>query len=138
MFNRLLSMDEHNQEVLDLLRSLHSMPSENRSRIRLIPIGLGALALTAATSLLLWPKTTDEAISTSDAEQEEAAEDVIVEAATNPEVTVDAPPAIVATEREPVPGNPRSGHARRRRPAAHRQAPERLRTPRLAPLPHAL
>lgn len=102
MFNRLLSMDEHNQEVLDLLRSLHSMPSEQQNRIRLIPIGVGALALTAATSLLLWPKAPDEVVTPNDAAQEEAAEDAIAEAATNPEVTVDAPPAVVATERASV------------------------------------
>ena len=98
MFNRLLSIDEQNEEVLELLRSLHSMPRSGQRRARLIPIGIGALTLTALTSVLVWPDAPTEATASA-SELEERAEDVNDQGMTNPEVVDDSPPLVVAIER---------------------------------------
>ena len=100
MFNRLLAMDDQNEEVLELLRGLHSMPQPTDNRIRLIPIGLTALSVAGVAAFALWPETPIPFSNPSPAEQEEVAEDVGNQAVTNPEVNADAPPAVVATERK--------------------------------------
>lgn len=99
MFNRLLSMDEQNEEVLDLLRGLHSMPRPGQRRARLIPIGIGALTLTALTSVLVWPDDPADTAGTSPSALEERAEDVNDLGMNNPDVVDDSPPLVVATTR---------------------------------------
>jgi len=106
MFNRLLAIDEENEEVLTLLRGLHSLPGHNAKRTRLIPIGVAALVGVSMAAYALWPATPVETgVPQPDAlgEAVEVPPEVPV---TNPEVQSDSQPAVVATQRQkaaPVP-----------------------------------
>lgn len=55
MFNRLLSMDDQNQEVLDLIRGMHGTRKSKYKKRHILPVAF--LALVAAVSLvsLMWP-----------------------------------------------------------------------------------
>jgi serine/threonine-protein kinase len=106
MFNRLLAIDEENDEVLTLLRGLHSLPGSNTKRTRLIPIGVAALVGVSIAAYAMWPATPVESGMPQTDALGEAMEAPPEDPVTNPEVQADSQPAVVATQRqdsEPAP-----------------------------------
>jgi hypothetical protein len=106
MFNRLLAIDEENDEVLTLLRGLHSLPGSNTKRTRLIPIGVAALVGVSIAAYALWPAAPVETGVLQTDALGEAMEVPPENPVTNPEVQTDSQPAVVATQRqetEPAP-----------------------------------
>ena len=101
MFNRLLSVDENHEEVLELLRGLHSQTAKTTSRTRLLPIGIGLLVLVAAIAWVIWPTQPDPGVGPTLSNDLGGAQvEVLEPPVTNPEINADAPPAIVATGRQ--------------------------------------
>ncbi|MGB0640888.1 MAG: serine/threonine protein kinase [Myxococcota bacterium] len=55
MFNRLLSMDDENQEVLDLIRGMHGTRKSKYRKRHILPVAFLALVAVAALVSLMWP-----------------------------------------------------------------------------------
>jgi serine/threonine protein kinase len=55
MFNRLLSMDDENQEVLDLIRGMHGTRKSKYKKRQILPIAFLAVVAIVALVSLLWP-----------------------------------------------------------------------------------
>ena len=90
MFNRLLSIDEDNKEVLDLIRGMHAdLPSGKRFP-RLIPVASAIVAGAVLATVSLWPEQAPPAPVLSVATDADADAD---EAETTDD---DTPPAVVA------------------------------------------
>jgi len=99
MFNRLLSMDDQNEEVLTLIRGMHGMKDSNRPRWRLVSLGIGLLLLVGTVSIGFWPdrQPSTQALVVEDS-LGEATPQAREDAALANEDERDAPPAIVATD----------------------------------------
>jgi serine/threonine protein kinase len=105
MFNRLLSMDENNKEVLDLIRGMHTdKPASHATRANRSIIVVGALLLSLLAAVTLWQHA-NQGPTVPSSQKPPAPTDVDIEAADTPEA--DTPPSVVATAEDPTPPNAR-------------------------------
>lgn len=98
MFNRLLSIDESNEEVLDLIRGMHGVGHDTKPRWRILAIGIGVLVCAAMVSWSFWPASSNKVSTLPIEDSLGEATPVSTEiAALENEDVADTPPAIVAT-----------------------------------------
>lgn len=133
LFNRLLSMDEDNQEVLQLVQNLHGQAKRTPTASILVVVGIAAVVVLLGGYLLWtgssWVSETPRALP-SEASATPVGDPVVEPAPPEPRAVVEAPAPEPQTAPPPVPPQPeprvRTASAEPR-PATVR--PRRSRTP---------
>jgi serine/threonine-protein kinase len=93
LFNRLLSMDDQNEEVMELVQSMHGTQSGQARPGRRIMMGLGLLLSCAGFAILMWPEpTTDSTTMQSPSDR-----GLVLRSLNSEANDIDAPPSKVAT-----------------------------------------
>jgi serine/threonine-protein kinase len=101
MFNRLLSMDENHEEVLELIRAMHAdLPKKASPKMRQA-IGLGTLVLILSGGFLMWPQIGVDPV------QKPSPPAVDMDADEAETSGLDAPPSVVATRNASSPRSTR-------------------------------
>ena len=97
IFNRLLSIDEDNEEVLQLIRGMHADAPRTSRGFKPLLLGATILAIVALVTFFIWPTSTpknespfagnEQASTDADMDESEAGD-------------IDAPPQVVATRQK--------------------------------------